>query len=489
MKRRTAFPDLDGNGKLPPQEVELEEAVLGALLIEPDSYAIIEEIIQESSFYKEQNALVFNAISEIRKAKEKVDILTVTAHLKKNGKLDIVGGAFRIAQLTEKIVSSANIEYHARIIAEAYLAREVIRIASSYVNRSFDNSEDIFDMIDEMHKEITLIKDFGIDSNSDVPLQASIDQRVKEKKDMISRGARITGISTGDDRLDNIISGFNNGSVYVFAGAAAMGKSVKGMNYANIVAQQGYTVPFFSLEMPKHDLIDRLIVEESKIPLHDYRANRMTHLDIQKMESAARELKKLPIVIYDDPSATPNFIRRKLKVLLKRECRIGLVIIDYAQLLKPDSKASSREQEVSNSVKELKVIAKEFNVPILLLAQVGRGIYQIADRRPNLSHLRESAEIENSADFVAFIYRPSYYFDREKHPDFNDESSKISKCDQIEYERLSEIIVMKNRAGVPNVVLIENFYGQYSCFTKDPISYNSDVFMEDEAPNSDLIPF
>jgi replicative DNA helicase len=490
MKRKVSFSDLEGQGKLPPQELDLEEAVLGALILEPDSYTSIEEIIHEKSFYKDNHGLIFKAISDMVKAKEKVDILTVTAHLKKKGELDSVGGAFYITQLTNRVVTSANVEVHSRYIAEAYLAREIIRISGEYNSRAYTNQEDVFDMIEEMHKEIDDIKNFGIDSNSDVPFQISVKERIKQKEEMRAKGVTLTGISTGDSRLDNIISGFNKGGLYVFAGAPAMGKSVKGMNYAEKAAKQGYTVPFFSLEMPKDDLIDRLIVEECKIPLHDYRANRMSDLDIQKMKAAGDALIKLPIIIYDEPSASPNFIRRKLKQLVKRGVNLGMAVIDYAQLLKGDGKFGTREQEVSSVVKELKVIAKEFNIPIILLAQVGRGIYQTPDRRPDLNHLRETSEIQNSADFVAFIYRPSYYFDHQDHPDYKgNETSKIYNMDKPSYDLASELIIAKNRGGIPNAVLYENFYGQYSCFTKDPISYNSDVFLEDSAPNSDLVPF
>lgn len=490
MRKKVSFNNLDEISKIPPQELDLEEAILGAILIEPDSYSTIEEIIHEKSFYKDNHSLIFKAISDMVKAKEKVDILTVTAHLKKKGELDKVGGAYFITQLTSKVVTSANLENHSRIVAEAYLAREVIRISSDYIGRAYDNMEDVFDMIEEMHKEVDAIKNFGIDSNSDIPFQISVKERIKEKEEMVSKGITLTGISTGDSRLDNITSGFNRGGLYVFAGAPAMGKSVKGMNYAKIAAEQGFTVPFFSLEMPKNDLIDRLIVEECRIPLHDYRANRLTYLDIQKMKAAGDALTKLPIIIYDEPSASPSFIRRKLKQLVKKGANLGMAVIDYAQLLKGDGKFGTREQEVSSVVKELKVIAKEFNIPIILLAQVGRGIYQTPDRRPDLNHLRETSEIQNSADFVAFIYRPSYYFDHQDHPDYKgDENSKIYTMEKHSYDLASELIIAKNRGGIPNAVLYENFYGQYSCFTKDPISYNSDVFLDDEAPNSDLIPF
>lgn len=490
MKRKVSFSDLESNGKLPPQEIELEEAVLGALMLEPDSYTIIEEIIHEKSFYKDSHGLIFKAISEMVKAKEKVDILTVTAFLKKKGELDAVGGAFCITQLTSKVVSSANIENHARYIAEAYLAREVIRISGEYNSRAYSNMEDVFEMIDELHKEVDAIKNFGIDSNSDVSFQISVRERIKQKEEMIDKKITLTGISTGDSRLDNLTSGFNKGLVYTIAARPAMGKSVKGMNYAKIAALQGYTVPFFSLEMPKDDLIDRLIVEECKIPLHDYRANRMSDLDIQKMKDAGDALTKLPIIIYDEPSITPNFMRRKLKQLVKKGANLGMVVLDYIQLMKGDGKFGTREQELSSIAREIKVIAKEFNIPIIELAQVGRGVYQTPDRRPDLHHLRESGEIENSADFIGFIYRPSYYFDHQDHPDYKgNENSKIYNMEKSEYDLSSELIIAKNRGGIPNAVLYENFYGQYSCFTKDPISYNSDVFIEDEAPNSDLVPF
>jgi replicative DNA helicase len=485
-KKRVVFGDLEG-GKIPPQELDLEIAVLGALMIENDAFEKVQEILNPNSFYKDTHAKVFKAISEIHKAKEKCDILTVTAQLKKNGELEAVGGAFFVTQLTNRVAGTANLEYHARIVAEAYLAREVIRIGGEFSSRGYDSMEDVFDLIDELHKEVDALKNFGIDASGDVPMSVSIDERVKEKIEMIARGIKITGISTGNDALDKLISGFNNACVYVFAGSPSMGKSVKGLNYAKIAGLQNKRVAVFSLEMSKNDYIDRFISEESRIPLQDYRANRMTEYDIERMKKAGDTFKSLPINIYDNPSASPNYIRKKIKADIKKYGRVDMAVIDYAQLLKSDEKSGSREQEVSSSVKQIKVIAKEFNIPIILLAQVGRGIYQVNDRRPNLSHLRESAELENSADFVGFIYRPSHFYDRDKHPDFNDENSKIYSCDQYEYDLLSELIVEKNRAGKPNSVLYERFYGQFSCFSKDDIYAQETPFAEPD--NSDIIPF
>jgi replicative DNA helicase len=484
--RRVNFGSLDG-GLLPPQDVAIEELILGVLMSIPDSFEIISELLKKEVFYKDSNQKIFQAISDLHKEKGKIDILTVSDKLRKSGELDSVGGPFAVTQLTNSVVSSAHLEYHSRLLVEKYLSREIIRISNEFQSKAYLDEEDIFDLLNEMHKEIDAIRNYGVDGEGEVPLAVSIEERVKEKEEMVRNKIEITGISTGNPKLDNLISGFNKGCVYVFAAAPSQGKSVKGLNYAKIAALQSNRVPVFSLEMSKRDYIDRFICEESKVPLGDYRANRITEYDMQKIKIAAKQLKSLSISIYDNPSANTNYIRKKIKVEIKKFGSVEMIVVDYAQLLKPNEKASSREQEVSNAVKDLKVIAKEFDIPVILLAQVGRDIYKAADRRPNLSMIRESAEIENSADFVSFIYRPSFYFDIDSHPDRNDMNSKIATIDQLEYDLLSELIVVKNRAGLPNVIMYEKFYGQFSCFTTDSL-YNTTTPFIDEPDNSDINP-
>lgn len=485
MERRKPRVNFDIGGKLPPQETQAEVAVLGVLLIEKDSFEKVCDILNPNCFYKNEHQIIYKAILELHAEKKNVDILTVTAQLKKSNELDSVGGPFFIVQLTDKVVSSAHLEDHARLIAEAYLSREVIRISGEYQSRAFSGEEDIFDLMDEFHKEVDAIRNYGIDSEGEVPLGVAIDERVKEKEEMVRNKIEITGITTGNKALDSITSGHNKGNVYVYGGATGMGKSVKGLNFARIAAELGHRVPVFSLEMPKNDFIDRFLSEEARIPLHDYRANRMTDYDINKMRAAAQAFKKLPITIFDNPSANTNYIRKKLKSEIKKYGSIGLVVIDYAQLLKCSEKAGTREQELSIAIKDVKVIAKEFDVPIILLAMIGRGIWQVSDRRPTLNHLRETAELENTADFVGLIYRGSYYFDYINHPDLKDPESKISKIEKWEYDLHSELIVCKNRAGIPNAVIYEKFYGQYSCFTTENLESHQEPF-ENEPTNSDL---
>lgn len=485
-KKKVSFGDLEG-GKIPPQELELEEAVLGALMIENDSFERISDILNPNSFYKETHSKIFKAIYDIHKAKEKCDILTVTAQLKKSGDLDSVGGAYAVTQLTNRVAGTANLEYHARLIAEAYLAREVIRIGGEFSSRGFDGTEDIFDLIDELHKEVDNLKNFGVDASGDVPMAVSIRERVAEKISLVKSGNKITGISTGNHKLDELISGWNKSRLYVIAAATGMGKSVKGLNYAKIAAEQGKRVVVFSLEMNRADFVDRFIIEETEIYNTRYNNNNLNEYDIEKIKMAAKVFESLPIVIYDNPSATPNYIRKKIKSEIKNHGSVDMVVIDYAQLLKSDEKTGTREQELSTAIKQIKIISKEFNIPVLLLGMVGRGVRNESDRRPNLSHLRETSELENSADFVGFLYRAAYYFDREKHPDYNDETSKIYNCDQLEYDQLSEFIIEKNRAGKPNTVFYEKFFGHIYSFSRDDKEYNEIPFSEPD--NSDIIPF
>jgi len=335
-RRKVSFDSLDGMGKLPPQDVQVEIAILGVLLIEKDAFEKVCEILNPDCFYKNEHKLIYKAILELHTEKKNVDILTVTAQLRKNGELDTVGGAFGITQLTDRVASSAHIENHARIITELYLKREIIRISGDFQSRSYDDMEDVFEIIDELHKEVDAIRNYGVDGSEDVPLAISIDERIEEKVKMVSEGITMTGITTGNPKLDSITSGFNKGCLYVFAAAPSLGKSVKGLNYAKIAASHGNRVPVFSLEMSKRDYIDRFICEESKVPLGDYRANRVTHYDMDKIKIAAKHLKSLPISIYDNPSANTNYIRKKIKSEIKRFGSIQMIVVDYAQLIKPN---------------------------------------------------------------------------------------------------------------------------------------------------------
>jgi len=395
-KRRSM---LHEGSKLPPQACEIEEAILGALMLHADAYEKASAIITHKCFYKDAHGMIYKAISDLQEKKSKIDILTVTEELRSTGKLDLVGGPFAITQLTNRVASAANIETHSAIIYEKFIAREVIRISGEFQTRAFDEEEDAFDLIDDFYAEVSAVRDMNSDNEIEKPYAISIDERVAEKAKMVKEGVTFSGLPTGNVKLDKTIGGFVKANLIIIAARPAMGKSVKGLNYAKTAAEYGARVALFSLEMSKTELIDRQLVEESKIYLHDYRANQITDYDLQKIIAAGKALRKLPIDIFDTPSISCNFIRKKCKKIIKQHGSLGMIVVDYLQMMTSDGKEGNREQEVSSISRGLKAIAKEFDVPVLALAQVGRSVMLAKDRRPDLSHLRECLATDTS-----FIY-------------------------------------------------------------------------------------
>lgn len=467
-RMRTKRPSIPTSmeGLLPPQEIELEEAILGALMLESNSYEAISDLLKPECFYKDSHGTIFKAISQLYDSKQPIDILTVTAEIRKLGKLDEVGGAFYITQLTSNVVGSANILHHARIVVEAFLAREIIRISGEYQRKAFDPMEDVFELMDAFNKDLEQIVNYGTDQADEIPLGVAVDQRVKEKEKMVREGVTFTGIPTGSDKLDKITGGWVKQNLVIIAARPAMGKSVKAMQYSKVAAQNGHGVLFFSLEMSTQELIDRFIVEDQEILLHEYRANKLTDYDLVKIRNAGNNLKKLPIIFDDTPAINCKYILRKAKRAKKGNFPLGLIVVDYLQLMSGDDKNKNREQEISQISRGLKNIAKELDIPVISLAQVGRSAELNKDKRPELSHLREGGSIENDADVVGFIYRPSYYFEHGQHPDNEYSQDSISQTD---YNFVSELIIAKNRNGIPNAKIKEKFYGAYSKFTDKEI--------------------
>ena len=454
---------VDIESKLPPQAIELEEAVLGAILIEKDAIEKVVDFLKPECFYKESNNLVYKTCLELYEKRQPIDILTVTDAARRNGNLESIGGAYYITDLTNRVASAANVEYHGRIIAEKYLLRELIRVSGKYISDAFSDEEDAFELLDNAALEIESLRNFGTVDDS-IPFSVQLDQRVQEKKKMVEDGVKVSGISTGNPELDKAIAGFIKGNLIILAARPGMGKSVKALNYAKECALQGLGALVFSLEMSAESLVDRYLVEQARIPFHHYQRNELTESQLITLESAASKLKKLPIHIYDKAAIKTSYIRSKIKAYRKKRgsAPLGLIVIDYLQLMtSTGTYKGQRHLEISEISAELKVIAKEFNIPVIALSQLSREVEQSKDKRPELRHLKESSSIEQDADLVMFIYRPSYYYQFPSHPDEDYQDGRISKDD---YDTVAEIMVAKNRNGQPNVMIKEKFYGAYSTF-------------------------
>lgn len=472
---------------MPPQEVELEKAILGILLTIPDSINEVQELLKPDCFYNPTHKDIYSAIIKLKESGSVIDILTVTAYLKKNDLLEKVGGAYAIASLATEVTSAAPIKQYAYLVNEKWIAREIIRISYEHTREAF-NDQDPFDLLDSIEKEISDIRAFISGVEPDKTLPIILDERHKAKVKMVQEGLLNSGISTKNKKLDEVIGGFVKTNLIYMAARPGMGKSVKAMNFAKSVAEQGHGVMFFSLEMSADELVDRLIVEECNIPLHLYRANKINSIDLERIAVGIRNLKKLPIEIIDKASIKPSFVKRKAEVYKrKNKNNLGLIIIDYVQLMRSDEKSTSREQEISSISRNLKSIAKELDVPVIALAQLSREVERTNDKRPELSHLRESGSLEQDADVIMFIYRPSYYFDYGKHPD---EEYSMDSVSQSDYDLAAELLIAKNRNGVPNAKIKEKFYGMYSLFKEFSMQETPfEVEGESYNNNQDIIPF
>lgn len=440
-------------GRLQPQARELEEAVLGALMLEKDAYSIVSEILKPECFYEKSHELIYAAIVDLAMNQRPVDMLTVTEQLKKRGDLDVVGGAFYIAQLTSKIASSAHIEYHARIIAQKYLARELISFTSLIQGSAFDETIDVEDLMQEAEGKLFEISQRNV--KKDV---TQINPIIKDAMDLLQKAANraegLSGLRTGFEGLDKMTSGWQNSDLVIIAARPAMGKTAFVLSMAkNMAVNHNVPVALFSLEMSNVQLVNRLIVNVCEIPGEKIKSGQLAPYEWEQLDFKIKELYDAPIYVDDTPSLSVFELRTKARRLV-REHGVKILIIDYLQLMNASGMGfGSREQEVSTISRSLKGLAKELNIPIIALSQLNRGVENrqgTEGKRPQLADLRESGAIEQDADMVCFIHRPEYY----KITEDERGNSLIG---------LAEIIIAKHRNGATGDVRLR-FKGEFAKF-------------------------
>lgn len=404
-------------GKLPPQALDLEEAVLGALMIEKDALNDIIDILSPQSFYREEHQKIFAVIFSLFHENKPIDILTVTDGLRSRGELDFVGGAFYISQLTNRVASSAHAEYHARIILQKFILRELIRISSETIRDSYDETTDVFELLDRAEKglyDITqgnIKKEYEKMSDLLVGAIAQLGALAKQKDGL-------SGVPSGFSELDRVTSGFQKSDLIVIAARPGMGKTAFVLSMArNTAVDHNRPVGIFSLEMSTRQLTFRLIASETELNASKLRTGRLESHEWLQLTSKITKLSSAPIFI-DDTAALSVFELRAKCRRMKAKHNVELIIIDYLQLMtvggdNKNSRAGNREQEISFISRSLKGIAKELDVPVIALSQLSRAVETRGGagsiKRPQLSDLRESGAIEQDADVVAFIYRPEYY--------------------------------------------------------------------------------
>lgn len=442
------------SGKLPPQAMELEEAVLGALMIEKDALTSVVDILQPSSFYKEAHQRIYNAILQLFGKSEPIDMLTVTTQLRSNGELEFIGGASYLVKLTNKVNSAANIEFHARIITQSAIKRDMIKIAGEILKDAYEDTTDVFNLLDKIEQNFFEISERNIRKNyadASTIMRATIEELEKKKNNKDG----LTGVASGFTALDRITSGWQNTELTIIAARPAMGKTafvVSAMR--NAAVEWGIPVAMFSLEMSATQLMLRLISAEAEIDSNKLRKGKLENHEWVQLHQKIKNLSSAPIYIDDTPALSILEMRAKCR-RLKAQFDIGLVIIDYLQLMTAESGGGgkgNREQEIAAISRAMKNLAKEINVPVIALSQLSRAVEtRGGDKRPQLSDLRESGSIEQDADMVMFLYRPEYY--------------KITQDEQgNSTEGVGEVIIAKNRSGDVDTVKLK-FIGKYTKFT------------------------
>jgi replicative DNA helicase len=426
-------------GKLPPQVIDLEEAVLGAMMIDKKGVDEVIDILQPDAFYKDSHKFIFEAIFQLFTDSQPIDLLTVSAQLKKNAKLDLAGGDFYLIQLTQKISSSAHIEFHSRIILQKFIQRSLIRISSEIIEESYDETTDVFDLLDKAESKLYEVTQGNIKRSSETAQSLVI--QAKKRIEEIAGKEGLSGIATGFNLLDKITSGWQPSDLVIIAARPGMGKTAFVLSMArNIAIDFGHPVALFSLEMSSVQLITRLISSETGLSSEKLRTGKLEKHEWEQLSIKVKNLEKAPLFIDDTPSLSIFDLRAKSRRLASQH-GIKLIIVDYLQLMTAGGSSGkgvgNREQEISTISRNLKALAKELAVPVIALSQLSRAVEtRGSSKRPLLSDLRESGAIEQDADIVSFIYRPEYY--------------KIDEWDDDEQSPTAgqaEFIIAKHRNG------------------------------------------
>ncbi len=440
-QRRQPQAAADFGGRIPPRDKDLEEAVLGALMLEKDAYTIVCDILKPECFYEPAHRKIYESIQHLGAAQKPIDMLTVTEQLRLDGYLDEVGGPVYVSELTSRVLSGANVEYHARIVAQKYLARELISFAGDIERQAYDESNDVDDLLQEAEGRLFEISQRNVKKDV-TQIDPVIGQAIMQIQASSNRTSGLSGLETGYHDLDKLTSGWQSSDLIIIAARPAMGKTAFVLSMAkNMAVNYNTPIAIFSLEMSNLQLVNRLISNVCELRGEKIKSGQLTPMEWDQLMSRIKQLYGAPLFIDDTPSLSIFELRTKARRLV-REHKVKFIIIDYLQLMNASGmKFGSREQEVSMISRSLKQLAKELNIPIVALSQLNRSVESRGDsnskdgKRPQLSDLRESGAIEQDADIVCFIHRPEYYL----HSEYDAENNYIGG--------LAEFIVAKHRSG------------------------------------------
>ena len=474
-------------GKIPPQALDLEEVVLGAMMIDKKGVDEVVDLLSPESFYKEAHQHIFAAIIILFEKSDPIDLLTVSGQLKKEGKLEKVGGDFYLISLTQKVSSSAHIEFHARIILKKFIQRSLIKISSEIIEESYDESVDVFDLLDNAESKLYDITLGNVKKSTETAQDLVI--QAKKKIEEIANKEGLSGVPSGFERVDKVTSGWQPSDLVIIASRPGIGKTALTLSMArNMAVNNNVPVAFFSLEMSSVQLITRLISSETGLSSEKLRTGRLEKHEWEQLNVKVKSLEQAPLFIDDTPALSIFDLRAKARRLASQH-KIKLLIVDYLQLMTVggNNKTGNREQEISTISRNLKSLAKELDIPVIALSQLSRAVEtRTGSKRPILSDLRESGAIEQDADIVSFIYRPEYY----KIDEWDDDERSPT-------EGQAEFIIAKHRnGGLDNIRLkfngslgrfenLDNFDSPFEFHSKMNAAANDNTFKPDQYPTQD----
>jgi replicative DNA helicase len=446
-------------GRIPPQTIEMERAVLGAVMIDSDSFVRVRDVLDASCFYRPQHATIFQAMIQLDSERQPIDLLTMTEALRQMGKVEEIGGEIYLSQLTEVVPSSASIEYYAQHVLEKALLRRIIALSAEMASAGYEadaRSEELLENLQTQLMQLLGQRRLG----GAEAIRAVMHETLGQIEEVKKRGGYVTGVGTGFDRLDDITTGFQDGELIIVAARPSMGKTALALSISHSAASlYDKGVVFFSLEMDRRQIAMRLLSADAHI--HGQRLRSSAHLRNEEMlhlSDAAARLSELPIYIDDTPGIGVTEIRARARQLYLQH-QIGLVVLDYLQLVQPPKPVDNQQQWIAYVSASMKKLAKELRLPVVVLSQLSRGPEQRGgEHRPMLSDLRDSGAIEQDADVVLFVYRPALYPELYK--------GKKYKFQNEEYniEGIAEIIVAKNRNG-PTGSFLLSFVKEYAQFS------------------------
>lgn len=414
--------------RVPPQNIEAEQSVLGAMMLERDAVFKAEQIVKAEDFYRQAHSEIFQVIVDLTNRNEPVDIITVTEELRQKDILEKIGGIAYVTSLVNAVPTAANVETYARIVADKALLRQLIGISTRIASRGYEGTDEVQSLIDEAERMILELSQKQT-SRGFMPIKEILVDAFEKLEHLLAFKGEITGVTTGFADLDRLTSGWQPSDLIILASRPSMGKTSLGLNFAvNAAVRQKVPVAIFSLEMSKEQLIQRMLSSEAMVNQQRLRTGNLQEADWNRLVAAAGPLSEAPIFIDDTPGITVNEIRSLVR-RLKAEHGLGLIVIDYLQLMQGHKRFDNRQQEIAQISRSLKGLAREMAVPVIALSQLNRGVEQRQDKKPMMSDLFESGAIEADADMVAFIYRDEYY---------NPDSEK---------KGIAEIIIAKHRNG------------------------------------------